>query len=149
VLIGFNDVMEHRILGGSDFCLMPSRFEPCGLTQMHAQRYGALPIAHATGGLSDTIEDGRTGFLFSDFSGDGLKSACHRAFDVFAEDAQLESMRQAAMARSFSWSEAARRYLHLYRSLIGPTRTVRRATGQPNRSAGKPVSRKAPETLAA
>ena len=73
VLIGFNSVMEHRILGGSDFCLMPSRFEPCGLTQMHAQRYGTLPIAHATGGLSDTIEDGRTGFLFSRFSGDALR----------------------------------------------------------------------------
>jgi starch synthase len=149
VLIGFNDVMEHRILGGSDFCLMPSRFEPCGLTQMHAQRYGALPIAHATGGLSDTIEDGRTGFLFSEFSSDGLKSACHRAFDVFAEYTRLGSMRQAAMARSFSWPEAARRYLNLYRNLIGPARPVRRPAAKAKLSAGKLVSRMQPETLAA
>jgi starch synthase len=145
VLIGFNDTMEHRILGGSDFCLMPSRFEPCGLTQMHAQRYGALPIAHATGGLSDTIEDGRTGFLFSDFSSDGLKSACRRAFDVFAEDTQLDAMRQAAMACSFSWTETALDYVRLYRSLTGPVRMVRRG----NRPVSTSVSRATPATLAA
>ena len=119
VLIGYNAVMEHRILGASDFCLMPSRYEPCGLTQMHAQRYGALPIAHATGGLADTIEDGRTGFLFSDFSSDGLRDACGRAFRAFRENARLDTMRQAAMATNFSWSEAAMRYRQLYRTLTG------------------------------
>ena len=72
LLIGFNEPMARRIVAASDFCLMPSRFEPCGLTQMQAQRYGALPIAHRTGGLADTIEDGETGFLFSDLSGEGL-----------------------------------------------------------------------------
>jgi starch synthase len=75
VLIGFNEPMARRIVAGSDFTLMPSRFEPCGLTQMHAQRYGALPIAHATGGLADTIDDGMTGFLFSTLSSDGLMAA--------------------------------------------------------------------------
>jgi len=65
---------------------MPSRFEPCGLTQMQAQRYGALPIAHATGGLTDTIDDGTTGFLFSTLTSHGLMEACHRALD----DAQIE-----------------------------------------------------------
>src|ERR1700727_3937648 len=60
VLIGFNEPTARRIVAGSDFTLMPSRFEPCGLTQMQAQRYGALPIAHATGGLADTIDDGTT-----------------------------------------------------------------------------------------
>jgi len=150
LLIGFNDVMEHRILGGSDFCLMPSRFEPCGLTQMHAQRYGALPIAHATGGLSDTIEDGRTGFLFSDFSTDGLKYACRRAFDVYAKDERLEEMRQAAMARTFSWSESALHYRQLYRRLIGPVRTTRRAgAGKTKRVVNPAISRMPPETLAA
>lgn len=124
VLIGYSAAMEHRILGGSDFCLMPSRFEPCGLTQMHAQRYGALPIAHATGGLSDTIEDGRTGFLFSEYSTDGLRDACARAFDAFSEEDRLEEMRQAAMARSFSWSEAAAHYRELYGDLIAPKRTT-------------------------
>ena len=72
LLIGFNEPMARRIVAASDFCLMPSRFEPCGLTQMQAQRYGSLPIAHATGGLADTIDDGETGFLFSDLVGRGL-----------------------------------------------------------------------------
>lgn len=119
VLIGFNEPMARRIVAGSDFTLMPSRFEPCGLTQMQAQRYGALPIAHATGGLADTIDDGTTGFLFSDLSSDGLMEACHRAFDAFDDEEQLSDMRRAAMARSFGWSGAAAQYEALYRRLTG------------------------------
>jgi starch synthase len=151
VLIGYNEVMEHRILGGSDFCLMPSRYEPCGLTQMHAQRYGALPIAHATGGLADTIEDGRTGFLFSDFSSAGLRDACSRAFDAFAEESRLDEMRQAAMARNFSWSLAAAHYRELYRDLIYPLRMTPRTTaGHAVRPPKDPVmSLDQPRTLAA
>lgn len=84
VMVGFNEAMARRIVGGSDFCLMPSRFEPCGLTQMQAQRYGSLPIAHATGGLADTIEDGVTGFLFSQFSARSLLAACGRALTFSA-----------------------------------------------------------------
>jgi starch synthase len=98
---------------------MPSRFEPCGLTQMQAQRYGTLPIAHATGGLADTIEDGETGFLFSDLSGEGLFSACRRAFEAYADPDLLTEMRQAAMARSFHWSAAAAQYEALYAGLVG------------------------------
>jgi starch synthase len=151
VLIGYNEVMEHRILGGSDFCLMPSRFESCGLTQMHAQRYGALPIAHATGGLADTIEDGRTGFLFSDFSNDGLRDACSRAFHAFSKDPRLADMRQAAMTRDFSWSDAAMHYRHLYGGLIRP------AMGKTGNGPGRvakpakepPISHEHPRTLAA
>jgi starch synthase len=119
VLIGFNEPMARRIVAGSDFTLMPSRFEPCGLTQMQAQRYGALPIAHATGGLADTINDGTTGFLFSTLSPDGLMAACHRAFDAFGDEAQFQEMRRAAMARSFAWAAAAAEYDALYRSLLG------------------------------
>jgi starch synthase len=130
LLIGFNEPMARRIMAASDFCLMPSRFEPCGLTQMQAQRYGSLPIAHATGGLADTIHDGETGFLFSDLSGDGLFSACQRAFDVFADPDALTEMRQAAMARSFHWSGAAGEYELLYRRLLGQsvTRPIAHAT---------------------
>jgi starch synthase len=87
LLIGFNEPTAPRIVAGSDFTLMPSRFEPCGLTQMQAQRYGALPIAHATGGLADTINDGTTGFSFSTSSPDGLMEACHRAFDAYGDEA--------------------------------------------------------------
>ena len=119
LLIGFNEPMARRIVAASDFCLMPSRFEPCGLTQMQAQRYGTLPIAHATGGLADTIEDGETGFLFSDLSGDGLFGACRRAFDVYADADVLAEMRQAAMARSFHWSGAAAEYEALYAKVSG------------------------------
>lgn len=131
VLIGFNEPMARRIVAGSDFTLMPSRFEPCGLTQMHAQRYGALPIAHATGGLADTIDDGTTGFLFSTLSPDGLMAACHRAFDAFENEAQLEEMRRAAMARSFGWAAAAAAYEALYTKLIGRTPAARTVSQQP------------------
>jgi len=119
LLIGFNEPMARRIVAASDFCLMPSRFEPCGLTQMQAQRYGTLPIAHRTGGLADTIEDGETGFLFSDLSGEGLFGACRRAFEAFDDPGVLGEMRQAAMARSFHWSGAAAEYEQLYARLIG------------------------------
>jgi starch synthase len=119
LLIGFNEPMARRIVAASDFCLMPSRFEPCGLTQMQAQRYGSLPIAHRTGGLADTIEDGETGFLFSDLSGEGLFGACRRAFAAFDDPGVLAEMRQAAMARCFHWSGASSSYEQLYARLIG------------------------------
>jgi starch synthase len=119
VLIGFNEPMARRIVAGSDFTLMPSRFEPCGLTQMQAQRYGALPIAHATGGLADTIDDGMTGFLFSTLTPEGLMAACQRAFDTYQDAAHLQAMRRAAMARSFGWAAAAAEYEALYRRLLG------------------------------
>ncbi|HEX5327767.1 MAG TPA: glycogen/starch synthase, partial [Acetobacteraceae bacterium] len=133
LLVGFNEPMARRIVGGSDFCLMPSRFEPCGLTQMQAQRYGTLPIAHATGGLADTIEDGATGFLFSNFSADGLLAACRRAFEVFTDAAQLGEMRHTAMSRRFGWETTAAEYERLYCRLTGkpvaePATTVPRAT---------------------
>jgi starch synthase len=149
VLIGFNAAMERRILGASDFCLMPSRYEPCGLTQMHAQRYGALPVARATGGLSDTIEDGRTGFLFSEFSGDGLKEACRRAFDAFTEGKRLAEMRKAAMAKDFSWSNSAENYRRLYNDLLGRSEHRARHESFPVRSTRQAIARDKPLILAA
>jgi starch synthase len=119
ILVGFNEPMARRIIAGSDFFLMPSRFEPCGLTQMQAQRYGTLPIAHAVGGLVDTIEDGVTGLLFSDLTTDGLAAACDRAFDLFTDPGKLDTMRRAAMGRSFSWSASAAAYAAIYRRHCG------------------------------
>jgi starch synthase len=119
VLVGFNEAMARRIIAGSDFCLMPSRFEPCGLTQMQAQRYGSLPIARATGGLVDTIDDGVTGFLFSDVSAEALLSACRRAFAVFRDKTRLTRMRRAAMASRFDWRAPAAEYERIYSRLIG------------------------------
>jgi len=115
VLVGFNEPMARRIIAGSDFFLMPSRFEPCGLTQMQAQRYGSLPIAHAVGGLIDTIHDDTTGFLFSDLTVNGLLGACQRGFEAFADPARLDTMRRTAMARCFTWSASATDYAALYR----------------------------------
>jgi starch synthase len=115
VRIGFDGEEARAMFAGSDFLLMPSRFEPCGLSQMYAQKFGSLPIAHKTGGLADTIEDGRTGFLFGAPTTGGLKSAVRRAFDTFGADHRLREMRKAAMSMRFDWTESAERYTQLYR----------------------------------
>jgi len=143
VLVGFNEPMARRIIGGSDFSLMPSRYEPCGLTQMQAQRYGTLPIAHATGGLADTIEDGETGFLFSDLSPGGLVAACERAFAVFADKGQLARMRRAAMSRRFGWERRAAAYARIYRHLTG------KPIAEPAAPERKPAGRLEPVLAAA
>ncbi len=115
--IGFDDDQARRIFAGSDFLLMPSRFEPCGLSQMYAQKSGSLPIAHRTGGLVDTIEDGVTGFLFNAISRDALSGAVRRATTAFASRAHINAMRRQAMARDFAWTRSAGRYGALYQSL--------------------------------
>jgi starch synthase len=107
---------------------------------MQAQRYGTLPIAHATGGLADTIDDGTTGFLFSTLTTEGLMEACHRAFDAYEDDAQLAEMRRAAMARSFGWSAAAAEYEALYRRLIGPRPATVGGTAKAARKPAPPMT---------
>jgi starch synthase len=120
VAIGFNDAQARRIFAGSDFTLMPSRFEPCGLSQMYAQRFGSLPIGHQTGGLAETIKDGETGFLFAQPSPESFRGGVRRAFEAFAVKDRLDTMRRSAMARSFSWSISAALYGALYRKLALP-----------------------------
>jgi starch synthase len=115
VAIGFNDAQARRIFAGSDFTLMPSRFEPCGLSQMYAQRFGSLPIGHMTGGLAETITDGETGFLFAQPSTESFVGGIRRAFSAFTAKDRLDSMRRNAMARSFSWDISAALYGALYR----------------------------------
>jgi starch synthase len=115
--IGFNEDLAHAIEAGADVFLMPSRFEPCGLNQMYSQRYGTLPVARATGGLVDTILDGETGFLFQRAESAALMAALRRALDAYATPARWREMQRAAMARDFSWAEAARQYAGLYRRL--------------------------------
>ena len=88
--IGFDEGEAHNIFAASDFLLMPSRFEPCGLSQMYAQRFGALPVAHRVGGLADTIEDGKTGFLFRDHSLSSFCSAIGRASHDIRRDAKAQ-----------------------------------------------------------
>ena len=102
---------------------------------MQAQRYGTLPIAHAVGGLIDTIDDNGTGFLFPDLTADRLLDACRRAFEVFADPTRLATMRRAAMARCFTWSASAADYAALYRRHCheAPPRRVARPAATPRR----------------
>ncbi len=116
--IRFEGGEAKRIFAGSDFTLMPSRFEPCGLSQMYAQRFGSLPIGHQTGGLNDTIVDGQTGFLFSQPSTESLLGGICRAFATFNQTSRLNKMRAQAMARPFGWKNAALRYGALYENLV-------------------------------
>jgi starch synthase len=115
----FNDALEHRLLAGADMCLMPSQYEPCGLTQMRAQRYGTIPIARRVGGLADTIEDGVTGFLFDDYTPADFTRAVARAIDQFEEPDGWFEMMRSAMARDFGWEQSANKYLNVYRRIVG------------------------------
>lgn len=116
--VGFREALARRMFAGSDFLLMPSRFEPCGLSQMYAQAYGSLPIAYATGGLLDTVEDGVTGLLFREPSVAGLRRALQRAFRIHEEPRLLAAMRRAAMLQRHDWSRSAHAYAALYAGLI-------------------------------
>lgn len=118
VRIGFNEAEARCLFAGSDFLLMPSRFEPCGLSQMYAQRYGSLPVAYRTGGLADTIEDGETGFLFQEMTLSGLMDAVMRALGTFASRQALWRMRRKAMSRPSNWLHSSRRYNHVYEGLL-------------------------------
>ena len=112
--IGFDDAQARTMYEGGDFLLMPSRFEPCGLSQMYAQSQASLPIAYRTGGLADTIDDGGTGFLFAAPSEFALKRAVVRAFRTFWSGRRFDDMRQNALAKRFSWANSAGRYRKVY-----------------------------------
>jgi starch synthase len=113
----FENGEARRIFAGTDFTMTPSRFEPCGLSQMYAQRFGSLPIGHRTGGLADTIVDGQTGFLFQEPSAESFLGAICRAFATFGRKQRLNLMRGRAMAQSFGWNNSAPHYQSLYRRL--------------------------------
>jgi starch synthase len=117
VQLAFDEEFAHLVEAGADLFLMPSRYEPCGLNQMYSQRYGTPPVARATGGLIDTVEDGVTGFLFEEAAKDALVAAVRRALATYADPARWRAMQLAGMERDFSWPAAARRYADLYRSL--------------------------------
>ncbi len=119
VKLDFTDDFEHLLLAGADMCLMPSQYEPCGLTQMRAQRYGTIPVARRTGGLADTIEDGTTGFLFDDYTPADFMRCAMRATDQYRETDGWEAMMKEAMSRDFGWDKSAARYLTVYRRVLG------------------------------
>ncbi len=118
-----NESMAHLIMAGADLFLMPSRYEPCGLTQMYSQHYGTPPVAHATGGLVDTVLDadrtpGGTGFLFGEPTAQALIDCCHRAEQAFQDLPRWNSICERAMNLDFSWSSRAREYEKAYGQAI-------------------------------
>jgi starch synthase len=125
VKLDFTDEFEHLLLAGADMCLMPSQYEPCGLTQMRAQRYGTIPVARRVGGLADTIEDGVTGFLFDDYTPTDFMRCAMRAVDQYRETEAWEDMMREAMARDFGWEKSAARYLTVYRRVLAQPTVVR------------------------
>jgi starch synthase len=118
VQLDFTDRQEHRLMAGADIFLMPSLYEPCGLTQMRAQRYGAPPIIRRVGGLADTVEDGVTGFAFDGYSAEGFQEAGFRALRGYADAPRWQVMVRRAMARDFSWERSVDQYLEVYRRAI-------------------------------
>ncbi len=114
----FREDLEHRLIAGSDMLLMPSLYEPCGLTQMRAQRYGAVPVARRVGGLADTIEDGVTGFLFDEYTPHDLDVAARRAVDHYADQTAWAGHMREGMRREFGWSLPAARYADVYHQAL-------------------------------
>jgi len=114
VQIGFSEDREHRVIAGADALMMPSLYEPCGLTQMRAQRYGTIPLARRVGGLDDTIEDGTTGLLFDDYSPARLDWTIGRAVTRYRNPDGWRDMMEHAMAQDFSWERVGNRYFEVY-----------------------------------
>lgn len=116
--IKFDPVLAQKIYAGCDIFLIPSLFEPCGLIQMIAMRYGSIPVARKTGGLSDTIEDGKTGFLFKEYSAVDFLKAIKRCLKIFENKKEWGKMIKRAMRKDFSWKKSAKEYLKIYKKLL-------------------------------
>lgn len=124
---GYDEPLSHRIFAGADVTLVPSRFEPCGLTQMYAMRYGSLPLVRRTGGLADTVVDctiedladeHATGFVFERFDSADMHRALRRAFTLWSRPREWRAVQKRAMSQRFGWDVAAQRYEALYRGAI-------------------------------
>jgi starch synthase len=128
VTLGFDNVLAHKIVAGSDIFLMPSRFEPCGLNQMYSLRYGAVPVVHATGGLDDTVEayepaaDRGNGFKFTAYDAEALLATLQRALTVYRDRASWERLMQRGMQADFSWMKSAQAYADLYATALAKRR---------------------------
>lgn len=138
VRIGYDEDLAHRIYAGADVILVPSRFEPCGLTQMYAMRYGALPVVARTGGLADTIIDANaaaisagvaTGFQFEPGSREAFANAIAKVFAVFHERGLWRQMQRNAMRHPVGWDGPAERYVDLYARLMAAKEGQRRFSG--------------------
>lgn len=126
VTIGYDEKRSHRIISGSDVIMVPSRFEPCGLTQLYGLKYGTLPLVRRVGGLADTVVDSSlenladglaTGFVFDAFTNSGINTAVRRAFALFKRKTDWKQVQKRAMQQNFGWDFAAEQYVNLYRQI--------------------------------
>ncbi|MBU1702696.1 MAG: glycogen synthase [Candidatus Eisenbacteria bacterium] len=130
VSIGFSEPMAHLVEAGSDFFLMPSLYEPCGLNQMYSYRYGTVPIVRATGGLADTVFEfepisGRgTGFVFEPYKREAMLKAIQRAVDVYGKPRTFKKLVSKIMQLDYSWGQTALRYLDIYKQAIERSRAL-------------------------
>jgi starch synthase len=119
----FNDELAHRIIAGADSLLVPSLYEPCGLTQIYALKYGTVPVVHAVGGLEDTVIDIRdfpdrgNGFKFKQHNASSMLSAVKRAVNLFGQPEEWRKIVASAMTSDFSWDKSAEQYLALYHAM--------------------------------
>ncbi|TPG58832.1 glycogen synthase GlgA [Ewingella americana] len=127
VQLGYHESFSHRIIGGADVIMVPSRFEPCGLTQLYGLKYGTLPLVRRTGGLADTVVDcalenladgTASGFVFEEANGKSLGSAIRRAFVLWSRPKHWRHVQHHAMGIDFGWQVAAQAYLSLYQRLL-------------------------------
>ncbi|OXC73922.1 glycogen synthase GlgA [Caballeronia sordidicola] len=127
VELGFDETLSHSIIAGSDIVMVPSRFEPCGLTQLYALAYGSLPLVHCVGGLADTVVDASlenladelaTGFVFEKFDRPSIVAAIRRAFALKQRRLEWKAVVRRAMEQDFGWEASALRYVDVYRELI-------------------------------
>jgi starch synthase len=134
VRIGYDEALSHRVIAGADVILVPSRFEPCGLTQLYGLRYGTLPLVRSVGGLADTVIDASesaiaagtaTGFAFAPATSDALLATIRRADQLFRAPATWLSMMKRAMAQDFSWNKSAGAYRAIYDDLVERTAAPR------------------------
>jgi len=123
----FTDRLEHQLMAGADMVLMPSLYEPCGLTQMHASRYGTPVIGRRVGGISDTVTDEETGFLFGAFDVPSMDAAIDRAIARCRDRPAWELIMRAAMARDFGWDQAMTVYAQVYQSAVEAAEQADRA----------------------
>lgn len=110
--------LARQIYAGSDMLLMPSRYEPCGLSQMIAMRYGCVPVVRVAGGLNDTVKQGETGFVFEKAHHMSLMGAVKAGIKVFSDSDKWKKIQRTGMAQDFSWENSAQKYLELYQSLV-------------------------------
>jgi starch synthase len=125
VQLDFTDRLEHRLMAGADLFLMPSLYEPCGLTQMRAQRYGSPPIVRHVGGLADTVDDEVTGFAFDPYTPEAFQEATFRALDNFTHPSRWHPIMRQGMARDFSWERSVATYLDVYRRAVARSGVAR------------------------